>query len=140
MKDIRLSPSHGVNPSLEVCFLCQKDTGTISLMGRMRDDAQAPHKMTLNKEPCDECKKLMSMGVILISTKNGESGDNPYRTGGWCAIKEEAVQRMVSDTNVLASILKSRVAFLPDEVWDLLGLPRGEVEGIPSEVKDVHNQ
>ena len=67
----------------------------------------------------------MKQGVILISTKGGEHGNNPYRTGGWCVIKDEAIERMISNTDLREHILRARVAFVPDEAWDFLGLPRG---------------
>ena len=90
----------------------------------------------IDKEPCSKCKGYMERGIILISVDEEKSkGDmeNPYRTGGWVVVKEEALKRMIQPQELLDQILKQRVAFLPDEVWDLLELPRGPVEGIPTE-------
>jgi hypothetical protein len=68
----------------------------------------------------------MEMGVILISVdeKKSEDQKNPYRTGGWCVVKEEAIRRAVTSPELLEDVMKKRVAFLPDDVWDMLGLPR----------------
>jgi len=123
---IRLSEKHGVNPMLASCFLCGEDTGEIALLGKMKGDAAAPHRGVITKEPCDQCKGYMEQGVILISTRDGESGDSPYRTGGWCVVREEAIRRMPIDEASIAQLLESRVGFLEDTVWDHFGFPRGE--------------
>jgi len=142
---IYLSQAHGVNPSLDQCFYCMKDKGVI-LFGRLREkqaealrksglihdsglDPEAPRRICLDYVPCDECAGYMEQGVILISVDEEKSkGDlkNPYRTGGWVVVKEDAIRRMVTPSELAESIVLRRVAFLPDEVWDKLGLPRGE--------------
>ncbi len=123
--DLRLSEKHGVNPMMLVCYVCGENTGEIALLGMLPEDKEAPRRGTLTKEPCDECCKWMDKGVILISTRNGEAGvDNPYRTGCWCVVKDDAVSRMLSNATLLKEILEKRVAFIEDEVWDKLGLPR----------------
>jgi hypothetical protein len=73
--------------------------------------------------------------VILISvreTTDPEEQKNPYRTGGWVVVKEEAVERIFDPASAKA-VLKRRMAFVTDETWDQLGIPRGAVEGVPSE-------
>lgn len=124
MSSIKLSPKHGVNPSLTTCFYCGEPIG-VALLGRIKDDAEAPRRICLDTEPCDDCKKHMAHGVILISVRDGESGPDPYRTGCFCVVTEDAISRWVNDAALLASILEKRVAFLPDETWDAIGLPRG---------------
>ena len=61
---------------------------------------------------------------------------NPYRTGGWAVVTAEAVERwmesIVDNPFVRKSILEQRWAFLPDEVWDAIGLPRGGNDEIDS--------
>lgn len=175
---IRLSEKHGVNPSLDLCFLCNEPKG-VALLGRLPGDAEAPRQAVFDEEPCDKCLEWMKQGIILISVDESQSPpekvrdctclrckhrftwvvkygptpnisgertircpkcnshvsaepiheracQNPYRTGGWCVIKEEAVRRMgITPPELLEDICKKRVAFLPDEVWSMLGLPRG---------------
>lgn len=123
---VRLSPKHGVNPSLSVCFFCQKDKNEIILPGLMRGDMQAPQRAVWDKNPCQECQAYMEQGIILISVDESKSSDrdNPYRTGGWCVLKEDAIKRMLSPGEFLDSVLKKRIAFVPDQVWDGVGLPR----------------
>lgn len=76
--------------------------------------------MCLDKSPCDKCKGYMQQGIILIGVRDGEQGDNPYRTGHFCVLKEEAVQRIFKDCD---GILKSRVAFVDETTWKTIGLP-----------------
>ena len=125
MSSITLSQKHGVNPSLEQCFVCGEAKAVI-LFGRLRGDEEAPRQVCLNKEPCDKCKEHMSKGVILISVKGDSDPENPYRTGGWIVVKDDVINRMVKDPKQAEAILKARVCFIPDELWDKVGFPRGE--------------
>ena len=128
MKDsIRLSPKHGVNPSLMQCFYCLKDYG-VALFGKIGGkDEEAPHKVCFGpgSEPCDDCKKHMDQGIILISVDESKTDDpkNPYRTGGWAVVREEMICRVFGG-QMAENVCKSRVAFLEDEAWDMIGLPR----------------
>lgn len=128
MSFIHLSPAHGLNPSVNVCFYCNGEKNEVVLAGRLPHDAEAPRKAAWNLEPCDKCKGFMEQGIILISVDEKKSGDdtkNPYRTGGWIVVTEEAVRRMgLKPPEFLEDICKRRVAFMPDEVWDHFGLPR----------------
>jgi len=95
---IRLSEKHGVNPSVQKCFYCQKDVWVV-LFGRLLGDAEAPRTVVMDHEPCDDCKEVMSRGVILISIDEKKSeGDmqNPYRTGGWCAVSDDLIRRLIT--------------------------------------------
>lgn len=124
MSHIRLSPRHGVNPMLENCFYCGKTKG-VALLGMLRGDAEAPRAGVLNHEPCDACADFMRQGIILISIDEKKTTDqnNPYRTGGFCVVKEEAVRRFIRPEELVETICKKRVAFLPGDTWDALGLP-----------------
>jgi hypothetical protein len=124
---IRLSPKFGLNPSMSICFFCQKEKNEIIIPGLLSGDAEAPRKAVWNKEPCDECKAHMNQGIILISVdekKSFQDKENPYRTGGWVLIKEDAIKRMIKDKKLLSHILEKRVAFVPDDTWNHIGLPR----------------
>ena len=130
MSGILLSERHGVNPSVEQCFTCMRDVGVV-LFGRLKGDREAPHRVCLgpNSEPCAECKKHMAMGVILISVRDPDPKDdpqNPYRTGGWVVVRNEFIERVVTPKWLADDILKRRMAFVPDDAWDMLGLPRGK--------------
>lgn len=128
-RGIKLSEKHGVNPSVEKCFVCQKDVGVV-LFGKLKGDIQAPRDVTLSYDPCDECLGYMERGIILISVDEDKTEDenNPWRSGGWCVVKDEAVKRMQFNPEEEERIFNRRVAFLTDEVWEMFELPRGEQE------------
>ena len=136
---IRLSEKHGVNPAIPLCFFCLKPKNEIILAGKMKDDQEAPKNMVWNDRPCAECENFMRVGVIFISVKDGESGDNPYRTGGWVVISLAGVRRLVTTPKVREAILKKRVAFVEDETWDKIGLPRGEMKDGQSEAVSTNS-
>jgi hypothetical protein len=144
---LRLSEQHGVNPSVEQCFTCMKDVGVV-LFGKINAgrharpadrDPQAPLRVCFgpNSEPCAECKKHMGMGIILISVDEPKSTDmkNPWRTGGWAVVSEAFIKRVLNPPELVEAVLKRRMAFMPDEVWDMLGLPRGEENQVQEEAK-----
>lgn len=126
--DIRLSEKHGVNPSLMLCFYCGEASG-VALLGRLRDDEAAPRQGVYDMEPCPTCKEYMAQGVILIGVDEKLSTDtqNPYRTGRFAVMKDDAVRRLFTPETVDV-LLKKRCGFLTNEVWDLLGIPVGTDE------------
>jgi hypothetical protein len=69
----------------------------------------------------------MAQGVIIISVKDGETDhDNPYRTGGWWVVKDEAIKKAFSG-DFLKSVLNKRVMFIEDQFADKFGLPRKNI-------------
>lgn len=104
-RGIRVSDKHGVNPSLEICFWCGESKGVI-LCGRLKGDAEAPHEMVINLEPCDACKKKFAQGVQLIEvTDDGsrfndneafaikaEGGKTVWPTGRYVVMRPEALK------------------------------------------------
>jgi len=125
---IRLSPKHGLNPAIPVCFFCGGDKNEIVIPGLMKGDREAPRKAVWNMEPCDQCAHFMTQGVILIEVDEAKTTDraNPYRAGGWLVVKDHVITGTVNSPELAASILEKRVAFIPTDAWDKLGLPRGE--------------
>jgi hypothetical protein len=124
-RGIRLSPKYGVNPAVPVCFYCWKEKNEVILAGKIgEEDIEAPKGKVWDMEPCEGCKGWMKEGVILISVKDGETGGSPWRTGGWVVVKEEAVKRMFQG-EIMDGLLRVRVGYVEDKVWDMVGLPRG---------------
>jgi hypothetical protein len=115
IRGIRLSQKHGVNPTIPLCFFCHEPKNEVVLAGRLPGDAEAPQGKIWDRRPCDQCRKLQAAGVILISVRNGEESDNPYRTGGWVVVKADAVRRFVQPPELAEEIIRKRVAFVPDE-------------------------
>ena len=126
------------------CYFCLGDKD-ILLDRRLRNSLPRQVGVT-DMSPCSECEDYMAQGIILISISDdtteedmkgepimkhgrevGMSPPNPYRTGGWCVVREEAVERIFSG-DYLKFALAKRFCFIVDEAWDKLGLPRGKVE------------
>ena len=118
---IRLSPKHGVNPSLAVCYYCGEDQGDIILPGKLPNDAEAPRRAVWHKVPCDKCKELMAKGVMVVRVDEEKrpSRGEPYRTGELVVVKDEAVARIFS-AEFAQTALASRFVFCPAEIFDQL--------------------
>lgn len=96
-----ISKEHGINPSIDTCFICGKETNIVLFGTSYKDEngktAEAPKKVCTG-QLCDNCQKVIDEGgIFFIAVKDGESGKNPYRTGQVAALKEEAAQKMFPD-------------------------------------------
>lgn len=140
MSGIRLDKKHGVNPSLEICYFCGDAKGVV-LFGKLHTtlrssfekqgqsrDGEAPRSVVMNQEPCSKCIEYMKQGVMLISVDESKTEDenHPYRTGCLAVLKERAISE-IFDEETAKTLLEKRAAFVPDQMWDALGLPRGEM-------------
>lgn len=95
---IKLSPKHGVNPSMVKCVVCGKDAG-ILLNGKLRGDVEAP-KYVITGDLCDECKAKIDEGYAFIIECNSSKGLED-RTGRYMVIKKEALQGDTSNVNLM---------------------------------------
>ena len=98
---LRISEKHGVNPSVDTCFICGKETSVVLFGASYKDEngktVEAPRRVCTG-QLCDDCQKVIDEGgIFFIAVKDGESGNNPWRTGQIAALKEEAVQRIFPD-------------------------------------------
>ena len=86
-KGIAVSPKHGVNPSICHCIVCGKEYG-LALFGRLKGDKEAP------KDIYEDCKGVIDKeGIMIIEVKDGETGNNPYRTGRVVGVSKEFKER-----------------------------------------------
>ena len=131
MNSIRISPKHGVNPSLHQCFFCGEPKGVLLFGRRGIEDAEAPREVCIDREPCDKCKGFMEQGIILIGVDADKTTDekNPYRDGNWCVVTEDFISRAISTPVMRFDIMERRCAFLPGDVWDALGQPKARKPG-----------
>ena len=131
---VRISEKYGVNPSLSQCYYCGEDKNEILLLGKLPNDEQAPHRAVFDKVPCDNCASYMKLGVMLIKVRGDTPSENPDRMGRLVVVKDEAIGRMPFSDETKAAILKSRVGFITEEVWAILGIdaasqdPRGKAK------------
>lgn len=101
MSKLVLSKEFGLNPTVETCFICGESIGIALLGTQYRDKngkvAEAPSQMCMGNT-CDNCSKIIADGgVFFIEVRDGETGDNPYRTGRVIAIKEDAVKGVLKE-------------------------------------------
>lgn len=111
-KGIPLSPKHGVNPCMRVCFWCGEVDG-IALMGRIQrkdphtgrairgSDEEAPKQAVLDYDPCPKCRENWNIGIVCLEAVTEQPMDNRppiqegvYPTGRYVVIKEEAAERV----------------------------------------------
>lgn len=138
---IALDDKHGLNPTMTLCFYCQEPNG-VALFGKIgnktarnlreagapvRPGGEAPRALTMDLQPCQKCLEHMKKGIILISVDEEKTDDmqNPYRSGGWVVVTEDFIRRTFEPEELVNAICDKRVSFMPDDAWDMLGLPRG---------------
>lgn len=110
------------------CFFCGEPKGLVMNTRLTEKDAKNIREINghaIDYEPCDKCKELMKQGIMLVSVRDGETGNNPYRTGKMVVLKEEAVKEF-SSPEMYEQIMKTRFAFIEDSVWTKIGLPEKE--------------
>jgi len=122
---IRLSQKHGVNPSLGVCFWCGEDDGTVLLLGRLKDDAEAPRRACVSYEPCAKCAEQMAQGIQFFEATDTPNhtglppmANGAYPTGRWVVLKEEAVGKVITNEDMLARTLRYRKAAIEPGVYN----------------------
>ena len=99
---IRISKKYGLNPSVTHCVCCGKEYG-ITLFGTAWKDknghtAEAPRDVMQGL--CDDCQKVVdAKGLLIIEVRDGEKGNNPYRTGKITGITKEAKERIFKEVN-----------------------------------------
>lgn len=115
-KGIEVSPKHGLNPTIPVCFWCGKDKNEIALLGRIREktknryganvtkrdsDIEAPSRMVIDYEPCEECMKMWDSGVAVIEVQETPTMPNQpeiqkgiYPTGRFAVVTVEGADRV----------------------------------------------
>lgn len=126
MSDIKVSPKHGLNPCIPVCMFCKEPKNEVALLGKLKDDVEAPKYAILDYEPCDECRKMWDKGIALIRVQTTPPEDNmppitnregiDFYTDGQClVITQDAMKRMSGKELPLGT-----ATFVSDEVFDNL--------------------
>lgn len=137
---VRLHSEHGVAPILQNCFLCGESKGIIlagascqklaKSAGYESYERMGSRGMCTDMEPCDKCKGYMTQGVIIIGVDESKTTDrkNPYRTGHFCVLKDEAIKRLVNP-EILDKVLEMRVMYMPGEEMVAMGMCQAEETG-----------
>lgn len=125
-KEIKLSPKHGLNPTIPVCFWCGEEKNEVALLGYIRshekEDIEAPRNAVIDYEPCEECRRRMDMGVTLIEATHypndrgsAEIQEGVYPTGRYVVMKRESAGKYFGE-----SVFKYNKAFLEPEVFEMI--------------------
>lgn len=127
--NIKLSPQHGLNPTIPVCFWCGKEKNEVALMGKMdKQDSAAPKHLIVDYEPCDKCKELFSKGVhvIGVTPKPITQGQFPimqdpemYPTGSMFVAPKEWMRAFLKENQheeMTDDVLEKGVMLMPDEI------------------------
>lgn len=119
--------------SMTRCFYCLEDNMIVLNTLLTMKNANTVRSMSgkvIDMTPCSKCDDLMKQGVILITFDPKQSDPewyksnfpNPYRTGGFFVVKDDAMRRIITDKRVLDFALKQRWVFIEHEVGEKLGL------------------
>lgn len=123
-KSITMSPKYGVNPTIPVCFFCGEEKQEIALLGKLKGDVEAPHRMCLDYEPCEKCKQAFTQGILLVGVVTHPLPDNRppiqenlYPTGSYMLVTESFIERFLADdVKTKEQVLKTRKMLLVEPV------------------------
>ena len=123
---IRISPKHGLNPSIPLCFWCGKEKNEVVLMGKInKEDFEAPRNVFLDYEPCNECAAKFAKGIHVVGVLTEDNGNPPlkgndgesyYPTGASFVASENFIKRLIADTEEQDKILKKRSVLMDSSV------------------------
>lgn len=116
--------------ALTKCYYCLGDN-YIAFQRNLRDISEY-HGKVVDMTPCNQCQEYMKQGVILITIDsekspknwNMEEIPNPYRTGGFFVVSEDAVKKMLTEENekAIEFALKCRWMFIEHQTALDIGL------------------
>lgn len=122
---IKISPKHGLNTTIPLCFFCGEEKSEVALLGKMKGDVEAPRNLILDYEPCDKCKALMQKGITVIAMSdrpiaNGQPPlqDNAYPTGAWCVISENGLRKMCDEETFIDTVIRKRIMLMDHRTFD----------------------
>lgn len=134
---IKISPQHGLNPSLVICPYCREPKG-IALMGRLPQDREAPKEVVQDYEPCDKCKKLFAGNVLCLDTVETPTfeGQEPvfqdknvtlYPTFRFMVLKKEFAQSNFNLTDDQDTMVMAHESFdhLYNQIQQFMEPPEG---------------
>ena len=154
---IKLSPEHGVNPTIPICFWCGKEKNEIALMGKIdKKDSEAPRHVIMDYEPCDHCKELFAKGIQVIGVTDqpimegmfpliDDGQKKLYPTGAMFVATEDWTQRFLTaneSEGMIDDVLEKKVLVMPSTLVEEFIQGAKEVEEMDVEVpqEDVENE
>ena len=121
------------------CPLCLTKCDEQILIHKRLDDLSHLDRQSIgpSNEPCDKCKELMTMGLLIIEVDAHKTTDekNPWRTGHIFVLRKGAAERIFAEAFNEPYPLNG-CAFFSQEVVDALGLRRYTSTFIREAMKD----
>lgn len=90
---MRLSKKYGVNPSITICPVCNKEMD-VALLGYLKGDVEAP-KCIKSEELCNECKTKYTT-IIEIDSVNSKKATGRRAFVGNEYINQEYVKNGIT--------------------------------------------
>jgi len=136
--------SDGKHVAMTRCFYCGE--GSDILLHKRLGDVSAFHNKVISMNPCSKCEGYMKMGIILITIDEKRSEDgwerpkpvrvktgyntykdepgmpNPFRTGGFFVISEDAFKRAFTGEGIQEFGLRARFMFMEHNAAIEMGL------------------
>lgn len=123
----------GVALVKELCPACTKEMdGPIVLNKRLNKTAakkvEDMHGQVVGVADhfCEECQGYADQGIIFVGIYEDKTEDmsNPYRSGLFAVVKEDAVKDMVEEP-LLSRILEKRMTYIDHDVAIQMGMVPG---------------
>lgn len=91
--------------------------------GKEKFEKELENPIGISEDLCSECKEHASNGIIFVGVDESKTTDikNPWRTGLFAVVKEEAVKEFISEP-MLSQVLKVRMCYIEQEVAESIGL------------------
>lgn len=139
-----------LDTALTRCFYCGKHDRILINKRLTRHGSpklKELHDKVIDMEPCNQCKKLMNSGIILIGFDPDKSSPgwqtserpNPYRTGQFFVVTDDFLERNFGplDPKSVKSAIKHRFAFMDEAVIDRILKDYEELHGqAPAELSE----
>lgn len=122
---IKISPNHGLNPTIPICFWCGEEKNEIAIMGKINEhDDEMPMHACLDYEPCESCQNKMKLGVTVIeatTTSNAATNvpmqSNAYPTGRWSVVTRDFINRITGNNPKFAN---TNILLMDKESYDTI--------------------
>lgn len=129
--------------ALTKCYYCGKDSDILmnrKLTKNLAKQVESMNGMVVSMAPCQQCEKYMEQGIILLTIDSNKSDKdwhtrpsnkpnnelwipNPYRTGGFVVVREEAIGSMLGeDSPIFKQAKERRFMFIEHETAVAIGL------------------
>lgn len=119
--------------SFTLCYFCgEADRIVIAKHNgaAARKTVESVDRHVIDLEPCPKCADWMKQGIILLGIDTAKSAPdwnkgplpNPYRSGGFAVVREEAVRRLLKPGPALDFALAHRWSFIEHDAGTQIGL------------------